>query len=85
MSLFDIQKFKSKISKILREFKYKLISLVQLSKFAKSQGGQRFNRVTPLEARILRLIAQMKKYRKITTEITTNFIKIMSTYRFIFK
>ena len=63
MSLFDIQKFKSKITKILREFKYKLISLVQLSKFAKShlyQGGQRFNRVTPLEARILRLIAQMR-------------------------
>ena len=62
MSLFDIQKFKSKITKILREFKYKLISLVQLSKFAKShlyQGSQRFNRVTPLEVRILRLIAQM--------------------------
>lgn len=63
MSLFDIQKFKSKITKILREFKYKLISLVKLSKFAKShfdQGGQRFNRVTRLEARILRLVAQLK-------------------------
>ena len=63
MSLFDIQKLKSKITKILREFKYKLISLVKLSKFAKShfdQGGQRFNRVTRLEARILRLVAQMK-------------------------
>ena len=63
MSLFDIQKFKSKITKILREFKYKLISLVKLSKFAKShfdQGGQRFNRVTRLEARILRLVALMK-------------------------